>query len=281
MITYIFPGQGSQAKGMGERVFDKFPSLIKAADEILGYSIATLCTEDPHNQLSQTQYTQPALYVVNALSYLDKITAAQKPDYVAGHSLGEYNALFAAEVFDFSTGLKLVKKRGELMSQAQLGAMAAVIGLEVDKIKSLLDQHDLTQVSIANYNSYTQTVISGNSQEIEQAKKLCEKAQAKMVIPLKVSGAFHSKLMQPAQDEFTIFLQQFNFATPTLPIIANISAKPYKTTEIARNLAQQISHSVRWTDTIEYLLAQGVNEFCEIGPGNVLTGLIKRIQSAQ
>jgi len=282
MTAYIFPGQGSQAKGMGEKLFDEFPDLTKTADEILGYSITTLCLSDPHHQLNQTQYTQPALFVINALSYLNKIkTSSQKPDYVVGHSLGEFNALYAAQVFDFATGLKLVKKRGELMSQASQGGMTAIIGFKSQDVQKLLDDNDLKNVAIANYNSYAQVVISGAKNEIDQATILFEQAKAKMVIPLKVSGAFHSKLMQTAQNEFATFLQQVKFSVPTIPIIANFTAKPYKVNEIEKNLLLQLSHPVRFTESIEYLISQGIQEFEEIGPGNVLTGLVKRIQSGQ
>ena len=162
MTTYVFPGQGSQARGMGKDLFSAFPNEINAANQILGYPIDKLCLEDSQDQLNKTNYTQPALYVVNALSFLKKMQeTGTKPDYVAGHSLGEYNALFAAGVFDFETGLRLVQKRGELMSQANGGGMAATVGLKHDNIETLLQKGNLETVSIANYNSYTQIVISG------------------------------------------------------------------------------------------------------------------------
>jgi trans-AT polyketide synthase, acyltransferase and oxidoreductase domains len=155
MTTYIFPGQGSQVKGMGADLFSAYPSHIQQADNILGYSIARLCLEDPDNQLNNTNYTQPALYIVNALSYLKKIQEDQTtPNYVAGHSLGEYSALFAAGVFDFETGLKLVQKRGELMHQATGGGMAAVIGLQNDAVDNVIKQNALSTISIANVNSH-------------------------------------------------------------------------------------------------------------------------------
>ncbi len=282
MLTYLFPGQGSQFKGMGEKLFTEFPDLTQTADKILSYSISTLCLTDPQHQLNQTQYTQPALFVINALSYLNHInTFSQKPDYVAGHSLGEFNALWAADVFDFATGLKLVKKRGELMSQATQGGMVAIIGFKANDVQKRLEDNGLTNVAIANYNSHTQIVISGAKEEVDQATILFEQAKAKMVIPLKVSGAFHSKLMHTAEYQFQEFLKDFKFSVPTLPVIANLTAKPYNVNEIKQNLVLQISHSVRWAESIDYLLAQGVQQFEEIGPGNVLTGLVKRIQLAQ
>jgi malonyl CoA-acyl carrier protein transacylase len=280
MTTFCFPGQGSQIKGMGADLFHLFPELTAKTDALLGYSIQTLCLEDPLQQLDQTQYTQPALYVVNTLSYLKAIqNIEQLPNYVAGHSLGEYNALLAACAFDFETGLALVKKRGELMSMATGGAMTAIIGLKADVIENILHEHNITPVSIANYNSHTQTVISGLKADVERTHVLFEQAGAKMVIPLKVSGAFHSACMQAAQQEFANFLTQFTFSKPKIPVIANVTAKPYPDTDIAAYLAKQITHSVRWTETIEYLLSQGEENFEEIGPGKVLAGLIKRIRN--
>lgn len=282
MSIYLFPGQGSQSIGMGKELFNQFPEYTAQADRILGYSIETLCLEDPQQQLSQTQYTQPALYVVNALSFFKKIQdTGQKPHLVAGHSLGEYNALLAAEVFDFATGLQLVKKRGELMSQASGGAMAAIIGLKAEVIKKLLTQHSLEQVTLANINSYTQIVLSGLKEEVKQAQVVCEQAGATMVVPLKVSGAFHSSHMRAAQEQFQTFLSPFQFSSPTIPVIANYTAQAYQAGDIHHTLAQQITHPVRWSETIEYFLQQGETNLEEVGPGMVLTGLVRRIKNGQ
>ena len=282
MTTFLFPGQGSQAVGMGGDLFARFDALTAKADKILGYSIAKLCLSDPQQQLNLTQFTQPALYTVNALMYFHRYEEdGKQPDFVAGHSLGEYNALLAAGVFDFETGLRLVQKRGELMSQAANGGMAAVIGLPAQTILDLLAQNNLTQVSIANYNSHKQLVISGQKDQVEQAQGLCQNAGAMMVVPLKVSGAFHSPLMQTAQAEFAEFIKSMTFNAPLMPVIANLTAAPYAATDVAKNLAEQISNPVRWTDTIMYLTEQGENILVEIGPGNVLTGLVKRIRNGQ
>jgi malonyl CoA-acyl carrier protein transacylase len=282
MTTYVFPGQGSQVKGMGNALFDAFPEYVAKADAILGYSIKTLCLEDQDQLLNQTEYTQPALFVVNALSYLNKIKEKpQELQFLAGHSLGEYNALLAANVFDFETGLKLVKKRGELMSQATGGAMAAVIGLKAEDIVQLLAEHQLENISIANFNTYTQIVITGPKMDIEKAETHFKQGGAKLFVPLKVSGAFHSNYMQEAQDAFEKYLSQFNLANPTIPVIANINAKPYQTHEVASTLSKQITHSVQWTRTIEFLLQNNEENIEEIGPGSVLTGLIKRIKNNQ
>jgi malonyl CoA-acyl carrier protein transacylase len=282
MSVYIFPGQGSQIKGMGRGLFSEFPELTAKANSILGYSIQTLCLEDPQQQLNQTYYTQPALYTVNALTCLKKAQETKiTPKFLAGHSLGEYNALLTAGVFDFETGLKLVKERGKLMHQVTNGAMAAVIGLKVDSIKMILEQHNLTSIAIANDNSHTQIVISGQKEDIERAQRLCEQAGALMVIPLKVSGAFHSPHMRPVQEQFEGFLKKFRFSPPTIPVIANYTARPYAANDICANLVQQITHSVRWTESIDYLLGQGETEFEEMGPGTVLTGLVQRIKNGK
>lgn len=282
MVAYVFPGQGSQVRGMGQGLFSEFPDYVQKANNILGYFIDKLCLEDPNGLLNKTDYTQPALYVVNALSYLKKLRdTGKKPDYVAGHSLGEYNALFAAGVFDFETGLKFVQKRGSLMSQATDGGMAAIVGLKSEKVEAILKENNLSTINIANYNTYTQIVISGQKDAISASEPLFVSAGAMLFIPLKVSGAFHSPFMQPAQQEFATFLQNFTFASPTIPVISNVTAQPYQPNTIPSLLAQQITSSVLWTQSIEYLIGKGETVFEEIGPGKVLTGLISRIQKGQ
>ncbi len=282
MTTYIFPGQGSQIPGMGKALFSEFPELMEKANRMLGYSVQALCVEEPCELLNKTEYTQPALYIVNALTYLKKAKeTGKKPDYVAGHSLGEYDALFAAGVFDFETGLKLVQKRGELMSHARGGGMAAVVGLTIKQVKAILQQNNLTTVSIANHNSHKQVVISGPNDDINLARPLFEKSGATMFIPLKVSGAFHSPYMGSAQQKFADYLKQFTFSPPIIPVIANVSAKPYQENEIQTHLAHQITHPVEWTKSIEYLLQCGEKTFEEVGPGTVLTGLVRRIQKGE
>lgn len=282
MLAYLFPGQGSQSVGMGRELFEKFPDITAKADAILGYSIQSLCLGEMPAQLNQTQYTQPALFTVNSLIYFNKLQDnGRKPSFVAGHSLGEYNALLAADVFDFESGLKMVQKRGELMGKMTGGGMAAIIGLHADAIRDILTQHNLTNVTIANYNSHSQIVITGNKEDINQAQALCEQYNAAMVIPLVVSGAFHSQLMRAAQEQFELFINDFKFATPTIPVIANTTARPYLDKAIHKTITEQITSSVRWTESIDYLLAQGVVDFEEIGPGKVLTGLVRRIKTGQ
>jgi malonyl CoA-acyl carrier protein transacylase len=264
--------------GMGGDLFDQFPELVRQADGVLGYSIKSLCLEDPEKKMNQTDYTQPALYVVNALTYLSKIEQTDiRPDFAAGHSLGEYAALFAAGVFDFVTGLKIVQKRGQIMVKASGGGMAAVIGMDSEKIKQVLENSIFDTIDIANYNSPTQTVISGLKDDIDGVKTVFEDAGARMFIPLKVSGAFHSRYMQEAQKEFACFLKQIEFNPLEIPVIANYTAKPYQYDEITNNMMQQISNPVRWVESIQYLKQQTDTEFEEIGPGNVLSRLIAQI----
>lgn len=283
MTVYVFPGQGSQKVGMGQDLFDSFPRLTQEANDVLGYDIKILCLDDPAKQLNQTQFTQPALYVVNALSFLKQLDETDlTPNYVAGHSLGEYNALFAAKVFDFATGLKLVQKRGELMSQATMGGMAAILGLSQTQVEEVLQQPSCQSINIANYNSNLQFVISGPKSDIEQSMSLFEQAGASMVIPLNVSGAFHSPLMATAREQFSQFLQEFKFNSPSIPVIANTTARSYEgSDDVSCQLAAQITSSVQWTAIINYLVQLGETEFVEVGPGKVLTGLIRRIRNQQ
>jgi malonyl CoA-acyl carrier protein transacylase len=285
MIAVIFPGQGSQTRGMGEGLFDgvrEYATAEKDVDAILGYSMRKLCLQDPDNRLKQTQYTQPSLYVVNALHYLKAVSQGLSPAFVAGHSLGEYNALLAAGVFDFMTGLQLVKKRGELMSLAKNGGMAAVIGLSATMIAQVIRDSGLTTIDIANFNSPSQTVVSGPVEDIRRAGSLFEKAGARMYMPLQVSAAFHSRYVADAAKSFADFLVPLSFAAPKIPVIANVTATPYPTDNASESvkslLVSQITRAVQWSQTIGFLVKQGVNEFKEVGPGNVLIRLVQQIQ---
>lgn len=279
MLAYVFPGQGSQSLGMGKEYFDEFKELTEIADDILGYSIKELCLEDPEDKLGFTQYTQPALYIVNAMYYLKKLQeTGQKPDFVAGHSLGEYDALFAAGVFDFGTGLELVKKRGELMGQAQNGGMAAVLGLTEEEIREIINKNGLDYIDIANLNSPSQTVISGIKKDIEDAASIFESGGALKYVLLNVSGAFHSRYMADAKEQFAEFMNRFQFYEPEIPVISNVYARPYKNNAIKETLLKQITSSVKWSETIRYIWGKGDVDIVQIGPGNVLTGLTRGIK---
>lgn len=241
MLAYVFPGQGSQRKGMGEGLFDQFPDLVRMADEILGYSVRDLCLQDPGQKLNQTQYTQPALYTVNALTYLAKIqSGGSKPEFVAGHSLGEYNALHAAGAFSFETGLSLVKKRGELMAEAKDGGMAAVMNCPEPRIREILAEAGLEAIDVANFNAPTQITISGMRQDIEKAQPWFEKADAAFV-PLNTSGAFHSRYMRESAARFAVVVREQALLTPEIPVIANVTARPYGGDGAAQLLIDQMS----------------------------------------
>lgn len=281
MLAYLFPGQGSQHKGMGGELFGRYRTLTDEADAILGYSIEELCLRDPRGLLTNTAYTQPALYVVNALTYLSRIESARElPAFAAGHSLGEYAALFAAGAFDFGTGLRLVQRRGALMSEAPEGAMAAVIGLSSERVHDVLAQGELGGIDIANFNSPTQTVISGPKAEIARAQSLFESAGASMYIPLNVSGPFHSRYMREARESFVQFMEPLVFREPTMTVISNVEARPYDAGRLKEGLADQMTSPVRWTDSIRYLLGLGEAVVLEeVGPGNVLTKLARAIRA--
>ncbi|MET9447116.1 ACP S-malonyltransferase [Streptomyces cinerochromogenes] len=277
--VYVFPGQGSQHKGMGAGLFEKFPELVAQADDVLGYSVEELCLRDPDRVLSQTRYTQPALYVVNSLTYLDRTTErGELPAAVAGHSLGEYCALFAAGAFDFATGLRLVAKRGELMSRAPKGAMAAVVNLDEERVREILTGLPFRNVDIANINARTQCILSGEYDELHDPRLRAAYTEAgARFVPLNVSAAFHSRCMTDVQQEFALHLAGFDLAELTLPVVANHTARPYPTKGYADHLAHQISGSVRWYESMSWLIAQGHRDFQEIGPGNVLTKLTAQI----
>jgi malonyl CoA-acyl carrier protein transacylase len=286
MLVYVFPGQGSQKKGMGQGLFDSIPqfqSIEAQVDQVLGYSMRQLCLEDAQGLLKDTRYTQPALYIVNALHYYQALASGEQPQFLAGHSFGEYNALLAAGCFDLLTGLRMVQKRGELMGRASGGGMAAVIGLEAKRIEDVLTEQALGTLDVANYNSPSQIVISGPTDDIQRAKAALEASGARMVMPLQVSAAFHSRYMQQASQEYAEFLAQFTFRAPQLPVIANVTAQPYPqadaTAAIRSLLVRQLTESVRWTQSVRYLLEQGATTFKEMGPGNVLTRLIQQIRA--
>lgn len=276
MLACVFPGQGSQAKGMGAALFPRFPRLVDRADDVLGYSLRELCLEDPAGRLTLTQYAQPALFAVSALSYLAR-EATQAPAFLAGHSLGEYAALFAAGCFDFETGLRLVQKRGELMARANGGSMLAVLGVPIEQVQGLLLDSGLKTIDVANVNAPTQVVLSGPAQDIASAAAEIERRSSARCIPLRVSAPFHSRYMESAAAEFDGFLQGVSFTDPRIPVIANVNAEPYAAGALRQRLVEQIRCPVRWLETMRYLRARGVTELEELGPGTVLRGLWKTL----
>jgi malonyl CoA-acyl carrier protein transacylase len=265
---------------MGADLCGRYPDWIATADAVLGYSLRDLCVDDPRGELAFTQFTQPALYAVNALTYRARMDdGGVVPDFVAGHSLGEYNALLAAGVFDFETGLRLVKHRGEIMSRVSGGGMAAVIGMEPRAIQELLDSTEAgRRLDVANFNSYDQTVIAGPKDDLAVVKEQFEAAGVRAYIPLNVSAPFHSRYMREAQTEFATFLHDISFTPPQIPVISNVSGKPYEGDLVRQTLSEQIGNSVRWLETITYLLAQPEPTFEEVGPGSVLTKLVAQIK---
>jgi len=265
---------------MGAALFDRFPDWTSDADAVLGYSIRELCVDDPRGELGLTQFTQPALFIVNALTYRARMEdGGATPAFVAGHSLGEYNALLAAGAFDFKTGVTLVKRRGALMGQISGGGMAAVIGMEPARIQELLQTtEEGRRLDVANFNSFEQTVIAGPTDAIGAVKPMFEEAGVRLFIPLKVSAPFHSRYMREPQAEFGEFLKGFTFAPPSIPVVANATSRPYEPDHVRETLASQIGSAVRWLDSMVWLLDQGVTNFEEVGPGSVLAKLIQQIK---
>jgi malonyl CoA-acyl carrier protein transacylase len=268
---------------MGGDLFDRFADWTAQADAILQYSIRELCLDDPVGELGQTAFTQPALFVVNAMTYRARLEDGKPaPSWVAGHSLGEYNALLAAGVVDFATGLRLVQRRGRMMGEVSGGGMAAVIGMEPARIEEILAQSDAgKRLDVANFNSPEQTVLAGPLADIAEVKPQFEAAGVRAFIPLNVSAPFHSRYMRPLETEFSTFLATFPLASPTIPVVANATGRPYENDALQRTLARQIGSSVRWLDSMRFLLDQGVTEFDETGPGAVLTKLIRQIRKSR
>ncbi|WP_328877590.1 ACP S-malonyltransferase [Streptomyces sp. NBC_00299] len=278
MKVYGFPGQGSQQRGMGKELFARHPRETAIADRVLGYSIEELCVHDPERRLGRTEYTQPALYVVSVLTYLDRLAEDPEPaDYLIGHSLGEYAALFAAGVFDFETGLRLVQRRGALMAEAGGGAMAAVVGSDEATVLRVLADSGIDELDLANHNAPDQFVLSGPDERIDAARAAFESAGVRAV-RLNVSAPFHSRYMRDTATEFARFLDGFPLRDPAVPVLANVDAQPYARGAVKATLTAQIASPVRWTDTVRRLMGHGDFEFVELGPGRVLTNLVTKIR---
>jgi malonyl CoA-acyl carrier protein transacylase len=275
MLTFMFPGQGAQYCGMGAEVFDQFPRLVERTSAILGYDLVALCQQSG-SQLNDTAYTQPALYTVNALTEMALVRrTGMRPDFVIGHSLGEYNALLSAGVIDFETGLKLVKKRGELMArQNGQGTMIAVLDPDLARLQAITARLS-PDFCIANDNSPTQLVCAGSVAAVAQATLEINTQGAGKVVPLKVSGAFHTHFMAQAAREFEIYCARFSFQPARLPIVANLSAQPHVSDDWPGRLAAHLTKPVQWRQSLAYLCRQGPMLFQEVGPGTILTTLAK------
>lgn len=290
-LAFVFPGQGSQVVGMGKEVAENYPEaadIFALADRILGYALSDLCRNGPTETLNQTEHTQPALFVTS-LACLAALRAAgylAQPDFVAGHSLGEYVAYAAAGILSFEDGLKLVTERGRLMAKAgnqNPGKMAAILKLTDAQVTEICNQvsRESGWVQIANYNSPGQVIISGEEAGIAQAITLAKAAGARRALPLPVSIAAHSKLMETVNAEFKTAVEATALNLPSIPVVANITAQPLQSIDAIRaEMVGQLTSSVQWTNSVQFMVEQGVTQFVEIGPKDVLTGLIKRIDKS-
>jgi [acyl-carrier-protein] S-malonyltransferase len=285
-IAFLFPGQGSQQVGMGRDLADNFPAasqVFEEADTALGFSLSELCFNGPAEQLLLTENTQPAILTVSiaALRALET-EGFRQPDFVAGHSLGEYSALVAAGALSLTEAVKTVRARGRFMQQAVpvgVGAMAAILGVGLEVVIRACEEAAQGQVcSAANINSQSQVVIAGDVAAVDRAIELLQERGAKRAMRLKVSAPFHCALMQPAQERLAVELEGITFRNPTTPIVTNVDAKAISSGEEARDaLVRQVSQPVRWLESVEFLMSQGVQSLIEIGPGKVLSGLARQI----
>ncbi len=282
MKAYVFPGQGAQFVGMGKDLYDNNPEaheLMEKANDILGFRITDLMFEGTEEDLKQTKVTQPAIFL-HSVVLAKSLGEDFKPDMVAGHSLGEFSALVAAGALSFEEGLKLVSARAHAMQkacEANPSTMAAVLALPDEKVAEICESVDEV-VAPANYNCPGQVVISGTIEGIDLACEKMLEAGAKRALKLKVGGAFHSPLMMPAQEELAEAIAKAEFKTPVCPVYQNVDGKPHTDPEeIKANLIAQLTAPVRWTQDVEAMVADGADEFIELGPGNVLQGLVKKI----
>ncbi len=281
-FAFLFAGQGSQSPGMGKDLYETFAEskeVFDQANEVLGFDIKKICFEGAAEDLKPTNISQPAIVTMSIAAYKAFIGKFNvKPEFIAGLSLGEYSSLIAAEAFSVKDGISLIKRRGEIMEAAAKknpGTMAAVLDLANDKIKEICAQ---SGAEIANLNCPGQVVITGKKEAVLKASELCSAAGAKRVIPLEVSGGFHSSLMVDASIDLKKELDKVTLKDAKVPVISNYTAKPQvKSEEIKMNLVKQIHCSVRWEESIRYILSQGVTKFVEIGPGKVLKGLMRKI----
>ena len=284
-IAFVFPGQGSQSIGMGKDLYENFEAaknVFDTADKVLGKSITTLCFEGPDEALKQTINTQPSI-VTMSIAALEafKTQLGIEADATAGHSLGEYCAMYASGVMDLETTLKAIQKRADLMGSTTGGSMAAILNAPEGSLEKALEEaSSVGYVDVANYNSPAQVVITGDENAVAKAGELLSAAGARRVIPLAVSGAFHSKFMENAGNEFSNFISTIELSDASIPVYTNVDANATTSSEDFKSkMPRQIYSSVYWTQTIENMIANGIDTFIEIGPGKVLSGLIKKINA--
>jgi len=284
-IAYVFPGQGSQYVGMARDFYDAAPgarAMISSADAITGVPLSSICFSGPEDELRQTRNTQPAIFLHSMVAV--RALKAFAPDMVAGHSLGEYSALVAAEAISFEDGLRLVRLRGELMQRAgeqQKGTMAAIVGLDPDVVEALCREASPAGiVQPANFNSPGQIVISGSVEGVRNAMEISRRKGAKIAKELIVSGAFHSPLMESAREGLKAALDRTTINDARIPVYANVTAEPVtRSSDIRELLVRQLTHPVRWEQTVRNMVRDGADWFIEIGPGKVLQGLVKRTEA--